>query len=230
MFTKSKDKRDGLRCECKACEKKYREDNIEKFKAKDKKRWLEHSDSKKKYEQDTKVHIAERKRLYRKAHRPEMLEKYKIYYEANKERLSKSKSIYYEANKETMSVRIRKYQRANKERYSILHHKYIAKRNHLNNTLTLSQWQTIKQDFDNRCCYCGKEKKLTQEHFIAVNKLGEFTNNNIICACQSCNSSKQDKDFFSWYPTFKYYNKNREKIILKYLRYENNNQQLTLTL
>ena len=97
----------------------------------------------------------------------------------------------------------------------------------LPSTLTLGQWNTIKIAFDNRCCYCGKVKPLAQEHFIAVANKGEYSHNNIVPACKSCNSSKRDKDFFEWYSKFKFYSKTREQKILKYLGYKNNIQQLS---
>ena len=69
---------------------------------------------------------------------------------------------------------------------------------------------------------------LHQEHFIPLSKGGEYTHNNIIPACKSCNSSKQDTDFFEWYPTYEEYNEEREQFILEYLGYIEDTQQLTL--
>ena len=95
-------------------------------------------------------------------------------------------------------------------------------------TLTLEQWQQIKVDFNNKCAYCGMteeehrkrfNEQIHQEHFIPLFKSGEYTHNNIIPACRSCNSSKQDTDFFEWYPTYEYYNEEREQFILEYLGY-----------
>jgi hypothetical protein len=39
---------------------------------------------------------------------------------------------------------------------------------------------------------------------------------------------KNDMDFSMWYPKYKYYSKKREAIILEYLDYKNNNQQLSI--
>jgi|GEM_PF-1216769 len=117
-----------------------------------------------------------------------------------------------------------------KERIKCKHQKRIAKKKNLTATLTPKQWKHIKSKFNNKCCYCGKELTLTQEHFIALNNGGEYTHNNIIPACMHCNSSKQDKDFFEWYPKQEFYSKKREKKILDYLNYdkENKTQQLAL--
>jgi len=95
-------------------------------------------------------------------------------------------------------------------------------------TLTKEQWEGIKKDFNNTCCYCGKEIQLAQEHFIPLSKGGEYTSNNILPSCKHCNSSKRDKDFKTWYPKYNFYSKKREVKILKYLNYKNNNQQLKM--
>lgn len=92
----------------------------------------------------------------------------------------------------------------------------------------INEWNSCKAHFDNQCAYCGEVKPLEQEHFIPLTKSGEYTINNIICACRNCNSSKGNKDFFEWYPKRKSYSKQREQKILKYLNYNNKTQQLAL--
>jgi hypothetical protein len=84
-----------------------------------------------------------------------------------------------------------------------------------------------------RCAYCNKIlENATQDHFIAMSKGGEYTKNNIVPACKSCNSSKNDLDFFEWYPIQKFYSKQREYKILKYLNYDPKTkyQQLALSI
>lgn len=96
-------------------------------------------------------------------------------------------------------------------------------------TLTLSQWKSCLNYFDNKCAYCGVGKSdLTQEHFVPVVRGGEYTVKNIIPACGSCNFSKCAKDFFDWYPTHKFYSKKRERKILKYLGIKDSTQQISL--
>ena len=106
----------------------------------------------------------------------------------------------------------------------------MALKRKLSSTLTLAQWENMKMHFNNKCAYCGKELPLAQEHFLALTKGGEYTVNNIIPSCKTCNSSKCNKDFFTWYPKYKYFSKKREKIILKFLNYKNEIQQLTFTI
>ena len=122
----------------------------------------------------------------------------------------------------------KKYRTSHKEYFKIAREKYTAKKKTLPASLTVKQWKQIKQSFDNKCAYCGRELPLTKDHFIPVTKNGEYTLNNIVPACRSCNVSKHNKDFFQWYPVQNFYSKDREKKILKYLGYKNNEQQLKI--
>jgi 5-methylcytosine-specific restriction endonuclease McrA len=107
-------------------------------------------------------------------------------------------------------------------------HRRKARQRNLLHNLTNKQWVGAKTIFENRCAYCGSEESLTQDHFIPVCRNGEYTANNIVPACHTCNSSKSDQDFFEWYPQQTFYNKKREQKILKYLNYKNGFQQLAI--
>lgn len=127
-----------------------------------------------------------------------------------------------------MSEYHKQYHNEHLEQYRIREHQRKSRKHLLPFTLTIAQWELIKLSFNNCCAYCGKELPLAQEHFIALSKGGEYSANNIIPSCKSCNSRKRDKDFFEWYPTYKHYSKKREHIILKFLGYIDGNQQLKI--
>lgn len=82
---------------------------------------------------------------------------------------------------------------------------------------TIDEWRSCKKAFDNTCAYCGEKKPLAQDHFIPVSKGGNYTADNIIPACQSCNSSKHDNDFEWWYRRHHAYSPEREAKIIEYL-------------
>lgn len=84
---------------------------------------------------------------------------------------------------------------------------------------TVEQWENCKKYFDYKCCYCGKEEKLEQDHFIAITKGGGYEISNLVAACGTCNRSKNNRDFFDWFPAMPFYNEKQEKKILKYLGY-----------
>jgi len=155
----------------------------------------------------------------------------KQYRKDNAEKIAAYKKEYRMKNAKKIKEHNALYRQANKEEIHTKNMQREANKLSLPNSFTTKQWNSVKQYFDSTCAYCGKELPLQQEHFLALSKGGEYTTNNIVCACSRCNSSKRDRDFFEWYPEQKYYSKGRETKVLKYLHYnKNNNQQLTLAL
>jgi hypothetical protein len=49
------------------------------------------------------------------------------------------------------------------------------------------------------CIYCGSVEHLSLDHIIPLSKGGPDIISNQVYACQSCNSSKGEKDIFYWY-------------------------------
>ena len=217
-------------------DKQYRQDNKEYIKEQ-RKRYYEDNkkniiEKVKQYQTDNKQSIPKRNKQYRN-NNSEHIAEYNIRYrQDNKEAIAEYIKEYYKQyakdNKDTLKGKAKQYQKEHLQEACIRNKKRDAIKHLLPATLTIAQWENIKLYFNNTCCYCGKELPLAQEHFIALSMGGEYTHNNIISACKSCNSSKQDRDFFVWYPMQPYYSKKREKKILKYLGYENKMQQLAL--
>lgn len=221
FFQKRKTSKDGFRNECKECmktlRKKYYNDNKEQIINKNtqyrKRNWDEHTKRRKEYEQKNKEILAEKRRRYN-------LE--------NKEIVAKRKKEYAEKNKEKYSKYYLEYARKNRDKCKIKRHKREAKLKRLPSTLTKEQWDATFKHFDYSCAYCGSKEQIEQEHFVPLAKGGEFTHNNIIPACKSCNCSKQDRDFFEWYSKQDNYSKYREQKILQHLGYKNRIQQLSI--
>ena len=151
-------------------------------------------------------------------------------------RLKYSSSEYKDKKKRYVkenAYRFKEYRKQwrlqNKDKAVAIRQRRRTKAKSLPSTLTIAQWEDAKLHFNNKCAYCGKEKPLSQDHFIALSNGGGYTKDNIVCVCKSCNSSKNNKNFFEWYPEQAFYSKSREKKILKYLNYYNNKmQQLAL--
>lgn len=154
-------------------------------------------------------------------------EQSKLNYENNKEaRIEKSRQYYFDnlaAKKEYSKKFHLIYDKTEKGRNM----KMLAweKRRTLElnakSDFTNEQWGYCKNYFHQTCAYCGDIKKLTMEHFIPVSKQGGLTIQNVLPVCSSCNSSKGNRDFTSWYPTYKFYNKERESVILEYIESKN---------
>lgn len=69
------------------------------------------------------------------------------------------------------------------------------------NRLTRAQWEQIKARYQGRCAYCQTEKPLTQDHIVPLSKGGFHTVINVIPACRSCNSRKNNRPAHLYKPT-----------------------------
>jgi HNH endonuclease len=184
------------------------------------------------YADSRKREKAEYDKLYRKDKAEEIRKKKQKYYQENhlifrekkKERYYKNRKYYINLTAKWVNEnkdKVRETQRKCK-------HTRRAKERSVLATLTMEQWEVCKLKFNNICCYCGEKRKLTQDHFYPLSKGGEYSMKNIIPSCRSCNCSKQDKDFFTWYPQQSFYSKTREQKILRYLGINDNKQQIAL--
>jgi len=93
-----------------------------------------------------------------------------------------------------------------------------------------SVWIKTLEVFDHACAYCGDTTSdLHQEHVIPLSKGGYYTKENIIPACQFCNSSKHARDLDEWYPKQSCFSPERLKKINEWAGIDSNNtQQLKL--
>ena len=252
-FCKKKSSKDGLAGHCRSCASKYskvwhkanlekqhaantayRKANLDKGRAASKK-WSESNPEKRKAAASA----------WYLANKEESKACHKRWSEANPEKASSASKRWGKINPEKANAASKKWSNANPEKRKAVasawsdanpekrrqykHRRRAAKRSLLS-TLTVAQWEDIKQHFDNACCYCGKKELLHQEHFLALSKGGEYSHDNILPACRSCNSSKGSKNFLDWYPRYRHYSKKREKAILDFLNYKNNTQQLSISL
>jgi len=209
-FAKDKSYKDGLSGVCKQCMKEY---NI--------KRYINQKD---KLKLQTRTYYENNKEHYK-----ELFEKNsREYYQAHKERYKENHDKYRSENIEYYREYFKTYFVDNPEKRIEREARRKERMDKLPYTLTGEEWSYIKSCFNNCCAYCGKieedelkenNKHLAQDHFISVVNGGGYSLENIIPSCITCNSSKHDKDFFEWYPNYKYYDKERELCILDHLEY-----------
>jgi len=121
------------------------------------------------------------------------------YYQKNRDKISIQTKQYRENNKEKEVKRHRKYRKSGKGKACIQrgHITRRIKEKEIINTLTSDEWLDILKEYDYRCVYCGcnfDENTLpTRDHIIPISKGGNNTKENIVPACQSCNSKKNNK-------------------------------------
>ena len=49
------------------------------------------------------------------------------------------------------------------------------------------------------CAYCGSSEELTADHLLPTSRGGPESGANLVRACRSCNSSKNNRDLMSWF-------------------------------
>ena len=185
------------------------------------------------YRANNKEKIRLSRQIYYKNNSEKVKEKAVEYLHDHLEENKQRNKEYYKNNNVIIKEKVKKYSLTPKgkeiDRVSSERRRTLKKQ--LPATFTLKQWNECKEYFNHSCAYCGKPmKRLEQEHFIPLNKGGEYTKNNILPSCKSCNSSKHAQNFFTWYSRQAFYSKEREEKILKYLNYNKNKriQQLSI--
>ena len=92
-------------------------------------------------------------------------------------------------------------------KYKKIHHVIRNKMYHglLSGKMTMRSLyddERLKMTAPQACCYCGATSNLAVDHLIPRIRGGPDTADNLICACRTCNSSKQGRDMLAW-ATFK---------------------------
>lgn len=62
---------------------------------------------------------------------------------------------------------------------------------------TVREWER-EQELPKQCVFCGATRDLTTDHLIPTNRGGDDSPDNLVLACQTCNSSRGDKGVFEW--------------------------------
>ncbi|MDD4566147.1 MAG: HNH endonuclease [Eubacteriales bacterium] len=229
-YIKSNQHKDGLHVYCNNCRHKKKKAEYDRHRDSYVKRARDYYydnheaelEKRRKYAEMNKDFVNELRRLYRESHREEIAEINRQYRKNNKESLKAKESAKRQKPEYKIlhNKRSRKYNVSDKGRLSkqLGRERYRNRQAAVSATLTKRQWEIIKRMFNHSCAYCGKElKNLTQDHFIPLSAGGGYDANNIIPCCKSCNSSKQNKDFFEWYPVQPFYDPRRKYEIVEYL-------------
>jgi len=220
------------------------QDRIEEMHAMSKANYPKYAERKKEYRkvfysnEENRIHKLEMDKKYNNEHKEELKIKNQIYRLEHKEKIHDYRIKRYYKNVKANILKTKQWGIDNPEKLQ-LHGIIRAQRRRertklLPDNFTVEEWEVCKNYFKNKngelhCAYCNcLLEKATFEHFIPVTHGGEVSKSNIIPICLSCNSSKSNKDFFVWFPQQKFYSKQREHKILKYLNYKNGIQQLAL--
>ena len=61
----------------------------------------------------------------------------------------------------------------------------------------IREWER-EQELPKNCVYCGSIIDLTTDHLIPRSRGGDDSADNVVLACQSCNTSRSEKGIFEW--------------------------------
>lgn len=110
-------------------------------------------------------------------------------------RVRKNHRSWREANREHLKIKFRARYAADPAPWlAACNRRRALKMNAPGSGVTAAQWQEILVVHDHRCAYClCKSEALTMDHVIALSRGGSDDPENIVPACASCNSSKNQK-------------------------------------
>lgn len=96
----------------------------------------------------------------------------------------------------------------------------MKRRGECNVNYTHQQWKETVIFFGGECAYCGrtmhKGERLTRDHLEPVSDGGLTTQDNIVPACHSCNSSKGASEWREWYMKQPFFSQERMNRIFKW--------------
>jgi len=163
---------------------------------------------------DNKDKIAKQRKQYYKDNAEEIKEYQREYIKNNPEKAKESRKQYYYNNIEKMREANQRYRHNNSEKLKEHHKQYYrtgngkavnqrchskrrAREKEIINTLTAQEWLDILEEYNYRCAYCDVEFEVEnmphKDHVIPITKGGHNVKENIVPACQSCNSKKGTK-------------------------------------
>lgn len=86
--------------------------------------------------------------------------------------------------------------------------------------------ESIKNQWGNRCAYCGSTEKLSLDHIIPQCKGGSNYTNNVICACTKCNADKGHEDWIVWYIQQPFFTEARRQAVEDWMDMDDEPEQI----
>lgn len=80
--------------------------------------------------------------------------------------------------------------------------------------------ESIKNQWNNECAYCGSKENLSLDHVIPQCKGGSNHATNLVAACVSCNGDKAHEDWIIWYIQQPFFTEERREAIERWIESE----------
>jgi hypothetical protein len=152
------------------------------------------------YQQNRKTCIT-KSRIWAKANRERVRDLARIWREANRQRVRERSKVNAQLWRKFNPEKVRELDRRRKARIRASGRGALFALNTAQKKARFALWR-------NRCAFCGVNanhsrnlgyKLLTEEHVLALSKNGLDEADNIMPACATCNTSKNDSPIESWY-------------------------------
>lgn len=136
---------------------------------------------------------------YRKEHRDMYLEHSKRWARNHPEKVRENQKRWVLNNPEKSKESKKNWN--NKNYYKILNYR-VREREGMTDEITKEEYEEIISSSGGVCFYCRTEltnENRTIDHYVPLSRGGEHSISNIVCCCNSCNSSKQNRLFgYEW--------------------------------
>jgi hypothetical protein len=234
FFSRDKNRADGFRSDCKACNRAYRAANRERTAEYNRAWYRANPEYHRVYYEANRAHIIKYNcqrnktskvriaaRAWKQANKVRIAERKRAHYRANLEHYR----AYYEANREQISERRRALYRANPDKVRMRDQRRRARKKALPASYTEADWIYVLDYFNHCCAVCGRQLKdlfgthtAAMDHWIpltATNCPGTIPENIVpLCHGQNgCNNKKGNRNALEFLELT--YGKKKAKAILK---------------
>jgi hypothetical protein len=220
-FGLRKDRNNSFRSQCRECDRtrarKRYQDNAEQICEYQRNYVRENAEAIRLRKKVWDAQNVDQRRIYRRAyyelHIGIIKQKNRIYVRSNREHVNAKNRDWKRHHREAGREYTRNWKKANPNKCRVQAQRRAALKRNLPDTLTNAQWFICLEYFNYCCAYCESQRDfwntIQMEHFIPLNAsmCPGTVATNIIPACLTCNSSKQDSLAGQWlteqYGTYK---------------------------
>lgn len=127
-------------------------------------------------------------------------ERQRAYKAANKEKIAEHHRAWRAANKERVADRLRAYRAANAEKIRARNFGRRARKANAEGKYTVADTELQYKRQKGRCYWCSTKvgKSYHADHIVPLSRGGSNRPENIVIACPSCNTSRQNKLPHEW--------------------------------
>lgn len=161
LFSKDRNRKDGLQNKCKECQRKAR---------------------------PSRERQTETVRLWRKSHPGRSAASCRKWHKKHRSKRLASMKIWQKTNGNSYKA-LKKWRAKNPKVVLALNQARRFREKGADGSFTADEWTAKCAEYGNKCAYCPAAEKLTVHHVIPLAKKGTNFISNIVPACKSCNSS-----------------------------------------